>query len=101
MGIPSAAILRMMVHSVEVLVENATGIAHVDYEIDARGLSCPLPFLNTRKSVENIERGAVVEVIATDKGSVSFFESLVRQTELELLRWNESDGEYRFFLRKP
>jgi tRNA 2-thiouridine synthesizing protein A len=80
--------------------EDATDSIHFDRELDARGLSCPLPFLNTRKSVESLESGEVLKVISTDKGCVSFFESLVRQTGLELLSWHEQDGEFRFFLRK-
>jgi tRNA 2-thiouridine synthesizing protein A len=80
--------------------EDATDSIHFDRELDARGLSCPLPFLNTRKSVESLESGEVLKVISTDKGCVSFFESLVRQTGLELLSWHEKDGEFRFFLRK-
>ena len=74
---------------------------HFDHELDARGLICPLPFLNTRKSIESLGHGEVLKVISTDKGCVSFFESLVRQTELELLSWYESEGEYLLFLRKP
>jgi len=73
---------------------------HFDLELDARGLSCPLPILNTRKSVESLNVGEVLKVISTDKGSLSFFESLVRQTSLEMLSWNEYGGEYRFYLRK-
>jgi tRNA 2-thiouridine synthesizing protein A len=79
---------------------DSTDSTHFDRELDARGLSCPLPFLNTRKSVESLESGEVLKVISTDKGCVSFFESLVRQTGLELLSWHEKDGEFRFFLRK-
>lgn len=73
---------------------------HFDRTLDARGLSCPLPFLNTRKSVESLQPGEVVKVIATDSGAVSFFESLVRQTALELITWQEQNGEYQFFIRK-
>ncbi len=73
---------------------------YYDHELDARGLSCPLPILNTRKSVESLASGEVLKVISTDPGCVSFFESLVRQTGLELLSWHELDGEFRFFLRK-
>lgn len=72
-----------------------------DLELDVRGLCCPLPILSTRQSVDSLHQGEVLKVISTDKGCVSFFESLVRQTGLELLSWNESEGEYRFFLRKP
>ena len=73
---------------------------NIDHTLDVRGLSCPLPVLSTKRSVENLQAGEVVKVVATDSGSVTFFESLVRQTGLELLGWNENDGEYQFFLRK-
>jgi len=73
---------------------------HFDRTLDARGLSCPLPILNTRKSVESLGPGETLKVISTDSGSVSFFESLVRQTGLELVFWQELDGEYQFFIRK-
>ncbi len=71
-----------------------------DQELDVRRLSCPLPILSTRTSVDSLHQGEVLKVISTDKGCLRFFESLVRQTGLELLLWREQDGEYRFFLRK-
>jgi tRNA 2-thiouridine synthesizing protein A len=77
------------------------GQIHFDHELDVRKLSCPLPVFNTRKSVDTLIRGEVTKVLATDRGAVSFFESLVRQTGLELLSWEEQDGEFQFFIRKP
>jgi len=79
---------------------NATDNLHYDHELDARGLSCPLPVLNTRKSIDSLACGEVLKVISTDAGCISFFESLVRQTGLELLSWHEQNGEFQFFLRK-
>lgn len=72
-----------------------------DREVDARGLSCPLPILNTKKSVESLAIGEIVKVVATDGGAVRFFESLARQTGLQLLSWQHVDDEYIFYLRKP
>jgi tRNA 2-thiouridine synthesizing protein A len=85
------------------LVQSAenNGKIHFDHEIDVRGLSCPLPILSTRKSLDILNNGEVLKVISNDKGCVNFFESMVRQTGLELLSWNEQEGEFRFFLRKP
>ena len=73
---------------------------HFDQVIDARGLSCPLPVFSTKASVEKIKPGEIVKILTTDKNSSSFFESLVRQTGLELLSWNEQNGEFVFFLGK-
>lgn len=74
---------------------------HYDRELDARRLSCPLPILNTRHAVESLGDGEIIKIISTDSGSVSFFQSLSRQTGLELIAWHEHAGEYQFFLRKP
>lgn len=71
-----------------------------DHQIDARGLSCPLPMLSTRKSVEHLQQGEVLKVLTTDKGAPSYFESFVRQTGLELLDWYETNGEFAFYLLK-
>ena len=82
------------------LAHNFDSTPNFDRTLDARGLSCPLPVLSTKRSVESLLPGEVVKVVATDSGSVRFIESLVRQTGLELLGWNEHKGEYQFFLRK-
>lgn len=71
------------------------------HEIDASGLSCPLPMFSTRKSLEHINSGEVLKFIVTDNGAHSYFDSLSRQTGLELLSQHEHLGATHFFLRKP
>lgn len=41
----------------------------VDVQLDAKGLSCPMPIVKTKKAMTNLEEGRVLEVQATDKGS--------------------------------
>ena len=41
-----------------------------DKELDARGLSCPLPILKTKKALNDLATGQVLKVVATDPGSV-------------------------------
>ena len=41
----------------------------VDVQLDAKGLSCPMPIVKTKKAMNNLEEGQVLEVQATDKGS--------------------------------
>lgn len=40
-----------------------------DLVIDAKGLSCPMPIVKTKKAMGKLESGQVLEVQATDKGS--------------------------------
>ena len=73
---------------------------HADQELDARGLTCPLPILRTKKAMNGLNSGQVLRVIATDPGSVKDMESFCRQTDTTLLATEEAEGAYAFILRK-
>jgi len=40
-----------------------------DQTLDAKGLSCPMPLLRTKKAVGSIKSGQILEVLGTDPGS--------------------------------
>ncbi|MEF2246623.1 sulfurtransferase TusA family protein [Paenibacillus sp. IITD108] len=40
-----------------------------DYQVDAKGMACPMPIVKTKKAMGSLEEGQVLEVQATDKGS--------------------------------
>jgi len=73
---------------------------HIDRELDARGLNCPLPILRTKKSLNDMVPGQVLKVVATDPGSVRDFQAFARQTGNQLLSSTERNGEYLFLMRK-
>jgi len=35
----------------------------MDYEVDARGLSCPMPVIKTKKALDRMERGSLVVIV--------------------------------------
>lgn len=72
-----------------------------DRELDVRGLSCPLPILNTRKTVETLQPGEILKIVTSDQGSASDFQAFVRHAGLALLAWHERNGECQFFIQKP
>ena len=41
-----------------------------DTTLDASGLNCPLPILKTKKALNKMESGQILEVISTDAGSI-------------------------------
>lgn len=41
----------------------------VDMSLDCKGLACPMPIVKTKKAIEGLTPGQVIEVKATDKGS--------------------------------
>ncbi len=71
-----------------------------DKELDARGLSCPLPILKTKKSLNDLTSGQVLKVVATDPGSIKDMEAFANQTGNALLSSEEADKTYVFYLRK-
>jgi tRNA 2-thiouridine synthesizing protein A len=71
-----------------------------DKELDARGLSCPLPILKTKKAMNDLASGQVLKVIATDPGSVKDMQSFANQTGNPLLESGEENKDYVFFLKK-
>lgn len=71
-----------------------------DFELDARGLNCPLPILRTKKALNGMVSGKILRVLATDPGSVRDFQAFAKQTGNELLEFSESSGEFLFLLRK-
>lgn len=71
-----------------------------DQELDARGLNCPLPILRAKKSINSLDAGGVLKIIATDPGSVKDFEAFCKQTGNELVSSQEGSGEFTFFIKK-
>jgi len=70
-----------------------------DKELDARGLSCPLPILRAKKSLAEMRSGQVLKIVATDPGTVKDFQAFAKQTGHNLVASNSAAGEFVFFLR--
>lgn len=68
--------------------------------LDAKGLSCPLPIVRTAQTMRDLRPGELLEVEATDPGSVPDFNAWAASTGNELVEQTEDRGVYRFVLRK-
>jgi tRNA 2-thiouridine synthesizing protein A len=69
-------------------------------KLDTRGLSCPLPILRTRKAINQMESGELVEVTATDPGSIKDMEAFCKQTGNRLMSSSETDNSFVFVIEK-
>lgn len=74
--------------------------ATVARTLDVRGLSCPLPIVRTAQAMRGLGPGELVEVLATDPGSVADFEAWCRSSGNALVERSEEGGVYRFLVRK-
>jgi tRNA 2-thiouridine synthesizing protein A len=68
--------------------------------IDARGQSCPMPIVKTAQAIRSIPSGELIEVLATDPGSVKDFAAWSRSTGNDLVEQTADGGVFRFVLRR-
>jgi tRNA 2-thiouridine synthesizing protein A len=68
--------------------------------VDARGLSCPMPIVKTAQAIKTLPSGALIEVLATDPGSVKDMAAWSRTTGNELVEQTSDGGVYRFIVRR-
>jgi tRNA 2-thiouridine synthesizing protein A len=75
-------------------------LIEIEELVDARGLSCPMPIVKTAQAMKTISSGALVEVLATDPGSVKDFAAWARTTGNELVEQTSDGAVYHFVLRR-
>jgi tRNA 2-thiouridine synthesizing protein A len=68
--------------------------------VDARGMSCPMPIVKTAQAIRTLAPGSLVEVLATDPGSVKDVAAWCRTTGHALVEQDVRDGVFRFVIRR-
>ena len=72
----------------------------ITHQLDARGLACPMPIVKTAQQIKAMAPGELIEVLATDPGSVKDFAAWSRTTGNDLVDQSVDGGTYRFVLRR-
>lgn len=76
-------------------------IGEVQKTVDARGLSCPGPILNSKKAIMKLKVGQVLEILTTDPGSKTDIPAWAHVTGQELIAAEDSENnEFRFIVKK-
>ena len=68
--------------------------------LDAKGLACPMPIVRTKKAMNTLKEGQVLEVQATDKGSKADMKAWAESTGHQYLGTIEEGGVLKHYLRK-
>jgi TusA-related sulfurtransferase len=68
--------------------------------LDAKGLKCPMPVVKTSKEIKNVSVGGVLEVLATDPGSMADITAWAKSTGNELLETERADDVFKFYIRR-
>ncbi len=76
-------------------------MAEVHQTLDARNLSCPMPVLKSKKALKALELNQVLEILATDPGSMADIPAWTRTTGQELISAEErGPKDYRFLVKR-
>src|SRR4029453_9449787 len=62
-------------------------------QLDVRGLKCPVPIVRAKKEIDVMKAGDLLEVLATDPGSVSDFQGWVKTSKLAALREQRAETD--------
>lgn len=68
--------------------------------LDAKGLACPMPIVKTKKAINELEAGEVLEIHATDIGAKNDLAAWAKSGGHELLKDSEEDGVLKFWIKK-
>jgi tRNA 2-thiouridine synthesizing protein A len=71
-----------------------------DYEIDVKGLQCPLPVLKARKRLMSLNYGESLRILATDPAAEIDFPHYCAESGNELVSQHEEAGVLVFVIRK-
>ncbi|GAA0240614.1 sulfurtransferase TusA family protein [Haladaptatus pallidirubidus] len=76
-----------------------------EYEIsetlDVKGQNCPMPVVKTKQNIDQLTADSVLEVLATDPGSMSDIAGWAETTDgVELVDQREGDDVYKHYVRK-
>jgi TusA-related sulfurtransferase len=76
-----------------------------EYEVtetlDVKGASCPMPVVKTKQAIDGLAADEVLEVVATDSGSMSDIRGWADSTPgVKLLSQEEGDGVFRHYVQK-
>ncbi len=69
------------------------------YDLDVRGLLCPLPVIRTQDRIKTLAEGDVLEVLASDPGTMHDIPAWCRVHGHQLLNSSRRESAFRFRIR--
>jgi len=68
--------------------------------LDAKGLACPMPIVRTKKAMDTLQTGEVLEVHVTDKGSVKDIPAWANKGGHDIVKHVEEADVLKFWIKK-
>ncbi|AOC57932.1 MULTISPECIES: sulfurtransferase TusA family protein [Bacillus] len=71
-----------------------------DQILDVTGLACPMPIIRTKKKMNDLTEGQVLEIHATDKGAKADLAAWAKSSGHELITQTDEGHVLKFWVRK-
>ncbi|MFB5663551.1 sulfurtransferase TusA family protein [Alteribacillus sp. HJP-4] len=71
-----------------------------DKVLNAEGLACPMPVVKTKKEMDQLETGQILEVRATDKGAEADMAAWAKSSGHDLVHQEKNNGILSFWIQK-
>lgn len=71
-----------------------------DQILDVTGLACPMPIIRTKKKMNDLAEGQVLEIHVTDKGAKADLAAWAKSSGHELITQTEEGHVLKFWMRK-
>ncbi|MFS0656898.1 sulfurtransferase TusA family protein [Bacillus sp. 179-C3.3 HS] len=71
-----------------------------DHILDVKGLACPMPIVRTKKKMDDLAEGQVLEIHATDKGAQADLAAWAKSSGHELIAQTNEGNVLKFWMRK-
>ena len=68
--------------------------------LDAKGLACPMPIVKTKKAMNELESGQVLEIHATDKGAKNDLAAWAKSGGHEVIKHNVENDVLKLWIKK-
>jgi len=71
-----------------------------DQSLDCVGLYCPMPVVNTRREMDKLAVGQILEVLADDPAAEEDLKAWAKRTGQKILEIEKTDEGIRFLIQK-
>ncbi len=69
-------------------------------QLDAKGFSCPMPIVKTKKAIDTLTSGEILEVQVTDKGALADIPAWAKAGGHTILDKSEDASVITFYIQK-
>lgn len=68
--------------------------------VDLEGFSCSMLIIKTKKALDELQSGEILELHTNDKGSLNDLKAWTKSVGHELLKTEEENGKLKFWIKR-